>query len=300
MKKKYVCISFFGGIGDQIFQYSFANYLKKKLNCEIYIDLSYYSSALNYNNLKFRLQNISENKFKINDKLLNINFKYLSYVRFIHILKLKKISKLINNFFFKKKINRFCYEYFLENNLVEIKSYNYYYGYWHNFEFVKIVKNQLVSELLKKILKRKKVNNFVKKMISKNSVCLHVRGGDFKYIKSNNILDEKYYKTAILNIKKLINKPEFHIFTDDIILTKRILKNLSKKNKMIFIKKYKFSDIEEFTLFSNYKYAIIANSTFSLMSSYLSMKRIISFAPKQWSFGRPLKKKKIFSKLKFI
>ena len=46
-------------------------------------------------------------------------------------------------------------------------------------------------------------------MISKNSVCLHVRGGDFKYIKSNNILDEKYYKTAFklsnafrLNFKK--------------------------------------------------------------------------------------------------
>ena len=82
MKKNYICISFFGGLGDQIFQFCFANYLKHKLKCEVHVDLSYYKSTLNYNNLKFRLKSLSKNKFLIKKKLLKINFKYLSYLRF--------------------------------------------------------------------------------------------------------------------------------------------------------------------------------------------------------------------------
>ena len=72
MTKKYVLISFFGGIGDQIFQFSFANYLKNKLKCEVYVDLSYYQSSLNYNKLSFRLKSITKKKFQIKKNLLKI------------------------------------------------------------------------------------------------------------------------------------------------------------------------------------------------------------------------------------
>ena len=46
------------------------------------------------------------------------------------------------------------------------------------------------------------------------------------------------------------------------------------------MEKYNFSDDQEFSLFTCYNYAIIANSTFSYMSSYLSKSRIISIVLK--------------------
>ena len=52
------------------------------------------------------------------------------------------------------------------------------------------------------------------------------------------------------------------------------------------MKKYNFSDDQEFSLFTCYNYAVIANSTFSYMSSYLSKSRIISIAPKIWLLGK--------------
>ena len=38
--KKYNYVCMMGGIGDQIFQFSFANFLKRKLDCDIYLDIS--------------------------------------------------------------------------------------------------------------------------------------------------------------------------------------------------------------------------------------------------------------------
>ena len=59
MRKK-VCVSMMGGIGDQIFQFGFANFLKNKFNCETYLDISYYETKLNYNKFLFRLDHLSK------------------------------------------------------------------------------------------------------------------------------------------------------------------------------------------------------------------------------------------------
>ena len=112
--------------------------------------------------------------------------------------------------------------------------------------------------------------------------------------------DSKYYENAFNFYKKLLKNPSFHIFTNDIRLSKKIIFQISKNKDILFLRDYNFSDIEEFSLFSKYNYAIIANSTFSLMSSYLSFDRKISVAPSIWLKKKKLDKKKIFSKLKFI
>ena len=72
---------------------------------------------------------------------------------------------------------------------------------------------------------------------------------------------------------------------------KKIILNILGQHEVTFVKNYNLSDIEEFSLYSKYKYAIIANSTFSLMSSYLSLTRELSIAPKIWLRGERLDKK---------
>ena len=300
MKKNFIYLSLMGGIGDQIFQYCYANYLKNKFKCNACLDTSYYNNRRNFNNFKFRLNNLAKkNYFKIIDNTTYINYNVIGKLRFIEVLKINKIFPFIYKFFFKIPIQNFIYEFWETKEKIINLNNSYYFGYWHNFSHVKPMKKNIIKNLLAPHLNKIKLKRFVRK-INDKTVAIHIRGGDFKFLPSHNILDVEYYENAFNFYKKLLKNPNFHIFTNDLKLSKKIIFNISTKKNMLFLKKYNFSDIEEFSLFSKYRYAIIANSTFSLMSSYLSNDRKITIAPSVWLKGKKLDKKKRFSKLKFI
>lgn len=299
--KKRIYLSMMGGIGDQIFQLSFANYLKKRINCEAYLDISYYDTKLNYNKFKFRLKNLAiKNNFKLTDNISKINYKYLSYLRIFNILKLDIIIPSIYQLFFKIKIKNFIYEYWKEKRSFKVDKNSYYFGYWHDLKYIKPLIKNIHKHLINPNNNKIKIKKFIKNKINNKTVCVHIRGGDFEKLSSHNLLDQRYYDAAINFYKKKINNPNFHIFTNDIRFSKKILSKYNKDNKFKYIKGLDFSDIEEFCLFTKYKYSIIANSTFSLISTYLSSTRNISLAPKIWLKGKKLEKRKRFSKLKFI
>lgn len=299
--KKRIYLSIMGGIGDQIFQLSFANYLKKRINCEAYLDISYYDTKLNYNKFKFRLKNLAiKNNFKLTDNISKINYKYLSYLRIFNILKLDIIIPSIYQLFFKIKIKNFIYEYWKEKRSFKVDKNSYYFGYWHDLKYIKPLIKNINKHLINPNNNKIKIKKFIKNKINNKTVCVHIRGGDFEKLSSHNLLDQRYYDAAINFYKKKINNPNFHIFTNDIRFSKKILSKYNKDNKFKYIKGLDFSDIEEFCLFTKYKYSIIANSTFSLISTYLSSTRNISLAPKIWLKGKKLEKRKRFSKLKFI
>ena len=299
--KKRIYLSIMGGIGDQIFQLSFANYLKKRINCEAYLDISYYDTKLNYNKFKFRLKNLAiKNNLKLTDNISKINYKYLSYLRIFNILKLDIIIPSIYQLFFKIKIKNFIYEYWKEKRSFKVDKNSYYFGYWHDLKYIKPLIKNIHKHLINPNNNKIKIKKFIKNKINNKTVCVHIRGGDFEKLSSHNLLDQRYYDAAINFYKKKINNPNFHIFTNDIRFSKKILSKYNKDNKFKYIKGLDFSDIEEFCLFTKYKYSIIANSTFSLISTYLSSTRNISLAPKIWLKGKKLEKRKRFSKLKFI
>lgn len=289
-----------GGIGDQIFQYSYAKYLRNKFNCKGCLDISYYNSKSNYNNFIFRLNNLAKkNNFFLSSDVSYLNYSLISYLRYIELFKINKILPWIYSKFFRVPIQSFIYEFWKEKKKNVLEKNSYYFGYWHDFNHVKNIKLDLNKNLVNDVLNRNILKKFLKK-IRKKTVAIHIRGGDFKNLSSRNILGISYYENSINFYKKLLINPKFHIFTNDIKFSKKIISKILKKNELIYIKKFKFSDVEEFSLFSKYNYAIIANSTFSLMSSYLSIERKISVAPKIWFKGEKLDNKKKFTKLVFL
>ena len=292
-----------GGIGDQIFQICFGLTLMKKFNSNLFLDTNYYNSKLNYNKFKFYLD-LSEIKpdIKKGEKFYIIKYSKLSYVRFLDFLKklnLNFIYKYLLNKIFTKRISSFIYEYKNLSSQEIYKSNSYYYGYWHDFKNVKEFKNIIIKYLKNKYFVSNKILNFSKK-ISDKTVAIHIRGGDFKSVSSHNTLEYQYYNKAIVKIIRHLKSPKFHIYTNDISHAKTIIGNINVKIDIMYIYKYKFSPIEEFCLFSKYKYAIIANSTFSLMSSYLSDKRVFSYGPLIWMKNKKINQKKKFKKLYFI
>jgi hypothetical protein len=285
--KNYIVCAIFGGLGNQILQYSFAKSLALKLKCELYLDLSFTKIKFPFTKYK----RVKANKFKLSFfkiknvkffyNFFNINFRYVKFLRFFnsHIL-LKTISK--------KKINSFYYEDFFnsynkEIDLSNFKNNSYYYGYWQKILLNKYLDKNLFKELdLNTVTKRL---DQCRKKIDKHCVAIHIRGGDYlnEAEKIRRVINENYYRKSIEIFKKKVKKPIFYIFTDDVEYAYKIIKKINLNKNFIFINKYKLQDIEEFWLMKQFKNFIISNSTFSLSAAFFSKKRDkILISPKLW------------------
>lgn len=285
--KSYIVCAIFGGLGNQILQYSFAKSLALKLKCELYLDLSFTKLKFPFakykrtkgNQFKLSFFKIKNVKFFYN--FFNINFRYVKFLRFFN-------SHIILNTLSKKKINSFYYEDFFNSLNKEIdfsnfKNNSYYYGYWQKILINKYLDNNLFKEFVLNIV-TKKIKQY-KKKINKKCVAIHIRGGDYlnEVEKRRKVFNENYYKKSIEIFKKKIKKPVFYIFTDDMKYANKIIKKINFSKNFIFINKYKFKDVEEFYLMKQFKNFIISNSTFSLSAAFFSNKKgKIIISPKLW------------------
>ena len=132
---------------------------------------------------------------------------------------------------------------------------------------------------------------FIKK-IDKNLAAIHIRGGD-ALIDDTVTPERRFYTKTIKLIKKKNNNIKFHIFTDDVEYSKKIIFSSNIKNFKIISTSKKFTDLEEFHILQNYKFVIISNSTFSWWAAYLNnIKESKIYAPKIWynqAFPKELK-----------
>jgi len=279
-----IYVALMGGIGDQLNQYIFGKYISKKFNLRLVLDKSYYNKKPAF---PFRLDKFYINNVEFKENIFKIDFKFISYLRFI--CKLKIFIKIISKF----NINNFIYEFWKKPNYINLKkpeNKTYFFGYWHN-------KKYYISDIIKSLKIKntsKKLKKFINK-IKKNDVAIHIRGGDFLNNIHAVILNERYYKNAINYCYKKLIKPKFYVFTNDIGHSRKILNNLNT-HKFIFIKMYKFKDFEEFEILRNFQNFIISNSTFGWTASLLSIKKSIICAPYNWYKNLKIDKKRIINK----
>ena len=120
-------------------------------------------------------------------------------------------------------------------------------------------------------------------MQSTNSVCLHIRRGDFLSIEYMNILANiatvKYYERAIEFVQSKLINTFFFVFSDDIAWCKENMQ-LSQVTYIDWnIGKDSYIDMYLMTFA---KANIIANSTFSYWGAYLNRNNPIVIYPKKW------------------
>jgi hypothetical protein len=290
MKKKYIICTIFGGFGNQILQYFFSASLSKYLQCELILDVSF--SKLNFNKeeyLKknpntFFLKNYNINNIEIKENTIVKNFFYLKLFKYLN----NKIFFFYNFFFTKYRLQKFFYEKIYKNfnKKIDFKKFetnSYYFGYWQKILTSKYFDKNLINSFY--YIKNKNKINKYKKLITKKTIAIHIRGKDYNLKKNQHrvVCDENYYTKSINYFKD--KKNIFHIYTDDVKYAKKLLKNKIKKKNHIYIKNNKMNDLEEFELLRNYKYYIISNSTYSLAASFLSRYKKVIIAPKYWFIG---------------
>ena len=273
-------ITIAGGIGNQMIQYSLYMYLKKQ---SIKCLLVKKPEELNINH------GVDIDSFFSNIKIEKDNLVLNYYIR------LYEFFQKIDNIFFKFfKIKLFV-------QLLPIKVANF--PLWTNYLFFDQIKEELISSFtfpndINSINKRLRFE-----IKNSNSVSLHVRRGD--YVTSlqwrpilGDICDLEYYIKALSIIEKNVVDPKYFVFSDDIGWVKG---NLNLKNATYISHNLGNNSFRDIELMSLCKHNIMANSTFSLIASWLNQnKNSTIICPSKWKNTFDLDYQKKFSSPNWI
>ncbi len=270
-----VIVQLMGGLGNQMFQYSFGRSIALKNKCDLKLDLSTYENyewheySLSPFNIKATIANQSEI-----DVLLQKHDHFINKV-------LRKTMNLGQVKIIEKNIA-------FNPDYLHIKAPVFLSGYWQSenyfIENKHIIENELNINIPASIDNQRLLDD----INTCNAVSLHIRRGNYVSVTEfNNVLGTcslDYYDSALHFISEKIENPVFYVFSDDILWAKE---NLNSDHNFIFVDINDAKhDYEDLRLMQHCKHNIIANSTFSWWAAWLNnFQDKIVIAPKQWFRG---------------
>ena len=111
----------------------------------------------------------------------------------------------------------------------------------------------------------------------KDSVCVHIRRGDYVNNAKYMVCDNKYYEKAVQECRERLDNPKFFVFSEDIEYAKTL--NLGEQ---VFYVDLNNPDYEELRLMYQCRNFIISNSTFSWWAQCLAEERNLVISPSKW------------------
>lgn len=265
-----VIVKVWGGIGNQLFQYVFGQYLHYRYNVEVRYD---------------------DNSYVSNDKLrkselcaLDSNIVFDNQCSFSRYRGLK--NRLMRFWFQLNPMKHYVCE---ENRMPERFKKNHIYffqGYWQNYKYYDWLKQNINDFKIKSSLFPEQLWSYDNQISSiVNSVSVHIRRGD--YFAPHNIgiygvCSESYYINAMKKMQSLVPNALFFIFSDDINWVKN---HIEMNDNTIIIPNYNISQFAYIELMSYCKHHIVSNSSFSWWGAVLyELPESKVIAPKRWTF----------------
>lgn len=280
MKKSKIYTRISGGLGNQMFEYAAARTIQLKqkekgLDSKLFFSYEYYKkNQQEHEKYKLDKLNISDEPIRDDSKK---SFKFLLATIFFHIY-LRIICKFKNSSFskFQKMIEwTGCYIYINGYYKIDSNKRNICLkGFFQNPKYFNEYREQIMDELsVKEEVRNKKLYD---EIIKNESVCIHVRRGDYV----NTIFDvctKDYYLKGVELLNKKYKNLKFYIFSNDI----KWCKDNIKVDNVTYVEGN--SAIEDLKLMYSCKYFIISNSTYSWWAQYLSKRAKSVIAPSKWS-----------------
>jgi hypothetical protein len=266
-----------GGLGNQMFQYSFGHYLAKKHNTPV----------------KFEINTIQKNEVYTSRNLDISHFNILINTSTKEDVKRFKLVKTDSFQKYERKISQYLpflnKKQFIEKpyitNLAKIKFFRdncYYDGYWQAYSYLDEIRNELLKNFQLNFDLDDEANQILNDINSSNSISIHIRRGDYKLKHNAKIysnISKTYYNKAIEYFFKNIKNPTFYIFSDDINWVKQNFIGEHFK----FVETKSNNPVVDMHLMSLCHHNIIANSTFSWWGAWLNTNETKTvICPKNW------------------
>ncbi|MDE6031079.1 MAG: alpha-1,2-fucosyltransferase, partial [Oscillospiraceae bacterium] len=175
---------------------------------------------------------------------------------------------------------------YIEHGICNKKN-KYVYGAFQTNKYFKNVDPETIKQLLTVSVKPSIENQKMLDHISStNSVCVHIRRGDYinnDFYNYLNICNAQYYSDAIDYMESHLDNPTYFVFSNDESELKWIKENYTFLRPNTIFVNLNNCDYEELRLMYNCRHFIISNSTFSWWASYLGKeKNKIVVAPSIW------------------
>ena len=278
MKKATVFIK--GGLGNQLFQFSFAKFLEQN-NYSVNIN----TNLLDAHGNNTRRSLIFPTKYFGFNEQSSFSKKKFDYFMRLHY------SKIISNSYFGKYFED--YKYSKEDTNISNQESKLYFlnGYWKNMKYLDYMEDFIISSISKNPI----IKDGFKSQLQENYAMIHVRRRDF--IKNNWHLDISFYEESINLIKNKSKKIKFDIFTDDEnwVKKQKIFSHAmniypQKRNEIMepinhnhYIGDDKEETIKTFSKMLKYRNFIVGNSSFAFWAAFLrSDKNSIVTVPDPW------------------
>lgn len=270
-----IVVRCFGGLGNQMFQYAFYEYLKVNNPENIYFDIS-----------DFRVHNHHQG-FELRD-IFNVDFLETNK-RALNRISFEK-NNLLNRALgklFHLQINRNTeFSETLQGVVVPFAKFNqdiFFNGFWQDKSYIKPIEESIRKKFLFINPLKDKNLDLINWMADKHTVGIHVRCGDYlKNPNLGNVCDRSYFEEAIKRILNYDSKVIPLIFTDS---QQWVKDNLILPPKSILVDwndgKSSYIDMQLMTMCTH---NIISNSTFSWWGAWLnSNPGKIVIMPKVWN-----------------
>jgi hypothetical protein len=268
-----IIVKLWGGIGNQLFQYVFGQYLHFRYNQEVrYDDNSYISTD------KLRKRELDN---------LNVEIEMDNHCSF---------SKYRG---VKGRTLRYLYQLNPRHHFIGLdekvpttfkeKDEYYFQAYWQDYKYYDWLRHNIPPFSIKSKSFPKKLTEF-KNMIkdTPQSVSLHVRRGDYfkpRFVGTFGVCTEAYYQMAINRIKEQVEDARFFVFSDDLEWVKE---HIELDKDTVLIPNYDISQFSYIELMSFCKHHIISNSSFSWWGAVLNTDdNAIVISPKKWTNTSP-------------
>lgn len=266
-----------GGLGNQMFQYAAGRALSIRLGEPLKLDTRDFTGYKLHQGFEL-------------SRLFNCDAEIVTNENLKKVLRWHS-SKLVQRIFKRQQLTSLrCNSYVVEPTfnywpgVRDLSGDVYLDGYWQSEQYFEQYTGKIRKDFTFKLPLSLKNKEIAEKILQVNAVGLHVRRGDYVTNSKNayiGVCSLDYYKIAIEEIKGLVDKPIFFVFSDDISWVKS---NLVLNNKAVFICHNQGNEsYNDMRLMSLCKHNIIANSSFSWWGAWLNANpNKIVIAPKKW------------------
>lgn len=290
-KKKSIRLLFAGGgLGNQMFQYAYARYVQQKFDGILQLNMA----GFRKDKREYSLENFSI------PKEVTV---YSRRLQQIDILFFKMKRKLI--YFVYRKQGKYppaLYQSCTKSGIFSaIGGYKYYpcanechskkiyvYGLFQSADYFEPIKNTIRKEFQVRTPVMEKNKKIFLEISSVNSVCVHIRRGDYlesPWKEKLNLCTEHYYKKAMALMEKKREHPVFYIFSNTPEDMDWIRKNYQFEKPVIYVNQEN-PDFEELRLMYSCRHFILSNSSFSWWAQFLGRAEDkLVIAPDEWIHG---------------
>jgi hypothetical protein len=264
-----------GGLGNQLFQYAAGLSLALKHQTDLKVSIQFKN---NDTSRKLGLSHFNTNVIEATQDEINQLYPSSTLNRSIQSLLPHSFKQ-----YFREK--HFAYQ----SGFNKLGSNVYLKGYWQSERYFSTFANEVKNIFTLQPHFYSNILPLIDEIKQNESVSVHVRKGDYllsPYSDFYASLESAYYNNALATLQENHPQLKLYVFTDD--------PNWVKENLALTIPYTLISEVQTRSMYEDFqamlscKYHIIANSSFSWWTAWLSSrvgKKVI--APKQWFKNGP-------------